>query len=484
LQSNLVEADENVVVKETSSEDRTVVELVWRERLPLGMNLLMNDESGLLKVVDFPRGSQARAVCEKRGMDPELFKGSTIVGVNGAEYDDQDDLFGALKDPGRPKTVRFELADTEDAERIRRFVEGDEQEKQDEAAGSPEDDERQFKLRDVQFTEPGELGLEFAASLDNLGLVVRGFIEGPGGIVLAAEKTGLVAVGDLLVKINGELVISSDGSGRDRAIQVLGSVGHSRPLTLTFAEPYLFSQVIDTSMVSSLHAERDGGPQELLLEDLVVKETAAKRVALKGFENVSGSAETSGIMIGDHLVFVNGMPVGAGCRWLGVSPPPTLAEIHGMMSHEKAYPMGLTFARPRQQQEISRWSGHHRDRMFSDDEAETMCVTFEHPSQLGCVFEETRIHDVVVADFQAVPGVFQRALRSYVKPKFPLSVDSINGQFVPTYASKDMVRSAIQRSWKSDGRVELWLCDDTHRHWIHAIAQAAMSPPPSPIEKS
>jgi hypothetical protein len=189
-------------------------------------------------------------------------------------------------------------------------------------------------------------------------------------------------------------------------------------------------------------------------------------------------------MIGDHLVFVNGMPVGAGCRWLGVSPPPTLAEIHGMMSHEKAYPMGLTFARPRQQQEISRWSGHSRDRMFTDDEAETMCVTFEHPSQLGCVFEETRIHDVVVADFQAVPGVFQRALRSHVKPKFPLSVDSINGQFVPTYASKDMVRSAIQRSWKSDGRVELWLCDDTHRHWIHAIAQAAASPPPSPLEKA
>jgi hypothetical protein len=456
-------------MKEIVSSERTAVELVWRERLPLGMNLLMNDESGLLKVVDFPRGSQARAVCEKRGLDPEIFKGSTIIGVNGAEYDDQDDLFDALKDPGRPKTVRFELADTEDAERIRRFVQGDDNQEEN---GTPsEDDERQFRLRDVELSDPGELGLEFSIASDSVGLVVRGFIEGPGGTVLTPEKSGCIHVGDLLVKINGQLVISDSGSGSVRAIQLLESEGRSRPLTLTFAEPYLFNQVIDTKMVSSFHADRDGGPHELILGELLVKETGVKRVVLKGFEDVSGSAESSGIMIGDHLVFVNGMPVGAGCRWLGVNPPPTVAEVRGMMAHEKAYPMGLTFARPRQR-DASRWSGH-RDRMFSDDEAETMCVTFEHPSQLGCVFSETRAHDIVVADFQAVPGVFQRALRPYLKPKFRLSIDSLNGQFVPSYASKDMVRSAIQRSWKSDGYVDVCLCDDTNKHWIYAIAQAS-----------
>jgi hypothetical protein len=482
LQSNLVEADETVVMNETSSTDRTFVELVWRDRLPLGMNLLMNDESGLLKVVDFPRGSQARAVCEKRGLDPEIFKGSTVVGVNGAEYDDQDDLFEALKDPGRPKTVRFELADTEDAERIRRFVEGGDN-KQDESGAPSEEDERQFRLRDVEFTQPGELGLEFADAPDSAGLVVRRFLGGPGGTVLAAERSGRVRAGDLLVKINGQMVISlggaESGSGSARAIERLQSEGRSRPLTLTFAEPYLFRQTIDINMVSSLHEGRDGGPQELVLEELVVKETGAKRVVLKGFEDVSGSAESSGIMIGDHLVFVNGMPVGAGCRWLGVSPPPTLAEIHAMMAHDKAYPMGLTFARPRRQRDAaSRWTNPSRDRMFRDDEAETMCVTFERPSQLGCVFDETRVHDVVVADFRAVPGVFQRALGPYLRPKFPLSFDSVNGQFVPSYATKDMVRSAIQRSWKSEGHVDVCLCDDTNRRWIHAVAQASLAASP------
>lgn len=57
LQNDLVEADHQVIVDEEDVPDRRRIELVWRERLPLGMNLLMNDESGLLKVVDFPRGS-------------------------------------------------------------------------------------------------------------------------------------------------------------------------------------------------------------------------------------------------------------------------------------------------------------------------------------------------------------------------------------------------------------------------------------------
>jgi hypothetical protein len=74
-QDDLVEADDEVVIKETLPAKRSQVELVWRERLPLGMNLLMNDDSGLLKVVDFPRGSQARAVCEKRQLDPDMFRG-------------------------------------------------------------------------------------------------------------------------------------------------------------------------------------------------------------------------------------------------------------------------------------------------------------------------------------------------------------------------------------------------------------------------
>lgn len=50
---DLLEANENVVVDEDDNSEN-IIELVWREHLPLGMNLLTNDRSGLLKVVEFP----------------------------------------------------------------------------------------------------------------------------------------------------------------------------------------------------------------------------------------------------------------------------------------------------------------------------------------------------------------------------------------------------------------------------------------------
>ena len=53
----MAEVSDDDLVEAMEDESAKEVELVWREHLPLGMNLLMNDDSGLLKVVDFPRGS-------------------------------------------------------------------------------------------------------------------------------------------------------------------------------------------------------------------------------------------------------------------------------------------------------------------------------------------------------------------------------------------------------------------------------------------
>lgn len=138
------------------SEEESLVELVWRESLPLGMNLLLNDDSGLLKIVDFPRGSQARAVCVQKRIDPEVFNGATIIAVNGSRYDTKEELFGALKDPGRPKSVLFKLAEQEDAERIKRFVEGDAVSRKHSSVEDREQDrEHSFSLRSAMFTEAG-----------------------------------------------------------------------------------------------------------------------------------------------------------------------------------------------------------------------------------------------------------------------------------------------------------------------------------------
>jgi hypothetical protein len=70
----LPELEEHHVTKASVDKNEDLVELVWRERVPLGLNILTNDNSGMLKVIDLPRGTQARQVAQAKQMDPDLFK--------------------------------------------------------------------------------------------------------------------------------------------------------------------------------------------------------------------------------------------------------------------------------------------------------------------------------------------------------------------------------------------------------------------------
>ncbi|GKY95110.1 hypothetical protein MPSEU_000474900 [Mayamaea pseudoterrestris] len=434
--SDLVAADERVVSKESLQKEQTYFELVWRDHLPLGINLLLNDESGFLKVVDFPRGSQARVVCERKRLDPDTFKGSRIVAVNGSQHGgDLEDLFAALKEPGRPKTIRFEVANQQEAQRVRTFVLGNDEVPPYKKSTAHET--VSYELRDLLLSALDSVGIAFCRSLDD-GLVVESFLEGDGGVVLAAERSHLVSVGDLLVKINNTFVSSFAD-----ALNTLEAADQHRPMTLSFADPYLHSKEILRPIDGA------GGGDELTLS------RKGKKIIISGFKNISGKAERSGIMIGDFLVFVNGHAVGAGCRWLDIQPMPTLAEVKRMIVEQAAHPMGLTFARPTRERDTLG--------LFRDDEAETICVTLDRPDELGCVIQQTKTHDIVVADFQGVPGNLQTALRPFATG---LSIQAINGQALPSYASEEMVKSAISRSWKVDGKVELWLCNDQLKDWL------------------
>jgi hypothetical protein len=441
--NDLVEVDDNVVSKETRMQNQSFIELVWRDQLPLGINLLLNDDSGSLKVVDFPRGSQARAVCEERNVNPDLFKGSRIVAVNGSKYGgDLKDLFAALKEPGRPKTIRFELAEEEEAERVRVFVAGPEKpiESISELA---QVEEEEYSLREVRLEANEDLGIAFCRSLDNW-LAVKAFVEGEGGIILTAEKSQKVKVDDLLVKVNDSFV-----TNYQTALQVLEEAMKHRPVTLCFVDAYIHVRDI----VKPIDGAGGGDELKLIREEQQIK--------IAGFVDINGKAERSGIMIGDHLVFINGQPVGAGCKWLDADPLP-FSETRQMIEDVNFYPIGLTFARPMRESQGS----------FRDDEAETICVTAEHPDELGCVISETKARDIIVVDFRSVPGTMQNALSPYSRN---LSVQAINGQVVPSYASEEMVKNAINRSWKVDGKVELWLRNDRQKNWIYNLVQNANS---------
>lgn len=462
---DLLEADETVVVKAVTETGPTIKELVWFERLPLGMNLLMNDESGQLRVVDFPRGSQARLVAEKRNLNPDIFKGSTIVAVNGTAFEDQDELFEALKDPSRPKAIQFRLAESAESERVRRFVEGKRipsHDEDDERLAGP----RTFTTRVVNFVQESELGIVLEPAPDNCGLVVQGFVEGTGGILSPAQQSHEIMIGDLLTHVNGQLVVGTDGEGRTKTVEILGQVAHKRPLSLSFVKSYLFREILDKP--DSLVGQCNGGPTEMVLVERKLK-NGARRVLIESFNPVSGAVENSGILIGDHLVFVNGIPVGAGARWMGERLP-LLEEVYEMLSTKSFYPIGLTFARPRAAGgAASRWMTKN-EKPLSDFDADTFSVTFDEPNYMGCFFDITEEGDIVITDFNSVPGLFHRKLSRYADAggKFHLAFDSINGHFVPSYATKNMVMSALKRSWNNDKRVEVVLCDDERKEYVQS----------------
>lgn len=498
---DLVEADHRVVTTADSEDNENTIELVWRERLPLGLNLLLNDESGQVKVVDLPRGSQARKVCEGRTLDPDIFKGATIVAVNGCRFFEPEEVYDALRDPIRPKTVLFELAEAADAARVKEFVadamdEKDRKMREAAGGGSPiktassEDSvtavQRKFKTRTFELTEAGDLGIEFGESTDNFGLTVCGFAKKDDRSLHAAEESGSIHVNDLLTHINGKLVVGVNGAGREKAFELLQAEGSQRPLSLGFSDPYLRTQIFEAppkDITANL-----GGPAELCFEETRTgnEHNKTKRIVLTDYKDTDGVAESLGIFIGDYLVFVNGKSVGAGSRWLAEGEPPSLEEVYALLRDPAAYPMGLTFARPKKGGDLSKsWSNFNNKKeahQFEDDEAETVAVAIERLELLGCVFDvaEGSAADVIVTDFYAVPGFFQSTLMPVTGPAgnrmIRLAVESINGEFVPSYASKDMVSNAMKRSWSKERRVEVLFCDDELKAWVHGM----VTPPPPP----
>ncbi len=311
-----------VEVDETEDE----VELVWRERVPLGLNILTNDKSGWLKVIDLPRGTQARMVAQSKQLDPELFNGSTIISVNGRRYGPETrvELFAALKDPARPKAILFKLAPQNDLVQMKKMF------KNSESVSRVESLKRsQEVISDLVTTvviiDEGDIGLKLR-NHDNFALSVVRFTQDANGGINPVEKSGKVLVGDLLSHINGTLVLGENGEGKRKAFALLEEVGSKRPLSLSFVKPYKHH-------ISLKKCENEcmsfGGPSEFIFTEVNSSTNSnEKKMVLSDFALSEGAAETGGVFVGDNLVFINGIPVGAGCRFLKNSDPsPSLGEL-------------------------------------------------------------------------------------------------------------------------------------------------------------
>jgi len=432
-------------------------ELVWREHLPLGMNLLTNDDSKRVKVVDFPRGSQARKVVELARLDPNVFEGSTITAVNGTRYgeDNQEELVDALRDPARPKTVTFELANPEDALRIKNFVAGFD----GLVNGDLKDKlnigrtKKSLVIKKVEIVDEGSLGIQFTNSVDDFALVVKGYSKGENGETLFAEREKQICKGDLLVSVNDEYCVGDNGKGRTRAVELFEKYALKRPLLLSFAKPYLHLMKLNKKVVKDANIS-----DELEFEEIKLS-TGACRVLLKDLKGISGKVETSGVFIGDHIIYINNIPVGAGCR-LSKKPGPRhrLEETLALLEQLGSYPnpFTITFARPNQKD-------NRRRNMFSLETATTTSVIIDDIEEIGCEFTRgSNDDDVVVSNFKSVKGPIRRTIGNNNK-WIGMAFESVDGQLVPSFANGKMVLSAINRSLNEKNKVEIMLCEDELR---------------------
>lgn len=462
-------ARHHVTKADSINEDE--VELVWRERLPLGLNILTNDKSGYLKVIDLPRGTQARKVAQDKKLDPDIFKGSMIVSVNGKRYgpDNQVDLFAALKDPSRPKSILFKLASDDDVLRIKKLIE------RSNHATSDDDEKSLHNVTDsrklittVEIVNEGDIGIKFASSPDNFGLAVTGFVRDTDGKLLHhGNEMSRISENDLLCSINGISVLGEKGEGKQKALSLLEQVGNKRPLSLSFVKPYIHTIVFEMEEDYGSHV---GGPSELSLSQLKSASSSDNKIVLGGFVLAEGAAEKNNVFIGDNLAFINGIPVGAGCRLLqGSGPPPKLFEVIDMMKHQS--PMALTFARA-QSKKTSGVKSYLTSSPLSLDieSAETFSIAAANYSQLGCSFTTGyNGTDVVVKSINGVEGPFQSTIKDTQLPLIGCKLEAVDGEHLPNYATSQLVMNAMSRRWAANNRLELTLCNETHRDSIRKL---------------
>jgi len=439
------------------------------------MNLLMNDESGYIKVVDFPRGSQARKVASSVNFDPELFEGAIIVAVNGTRYTDEDgeEIFGALKNPSRPTTIRFKFADHKDVIDMKDFISKSKGEESDHDLSNCDTHHKNsqndsvveaIEFMKVEIEDSGPLGIVFSKSLDNFALIVQDIKTGSDNLSFnLGQKKIALSKGLLLSHVNDQMIIGH-GAGMKKAFSVLESACLERPLSLTFIDPY--HNLIRLKQ-SECFSEK-GGPEEFVLE--VQKLHGAHAIiSIRGFRNVDGMAETGGAVIGDKLLFINGEPVGAACNARKLNSP-NFEQVMCFLKNPKSYPLALTFGR--ESQGTSRWA---YDSSFDLDQAFTFCVTIDSFDELGCTLEVgSDAEDFIVKEFHGINGPFQRQILSDMKYHkcVGLAIESINGEVIPSYATCDIVMNAMKRQWAVDKNIELLLCNIKKKNLIEQLVNS------------
>ena len=469
--------DESAIVDTQHILNKDFVELVWRDPVPLGMQLLMNDGSGEVKVVEFPAGGQARRVAEAASLDPDFFKGATICAVNGWKFappkqlpNNQMDatkinqVLVALKDPARPKSIEFELSESE-RERIMRLL------GKLSNGASVEDGADKRALSKTLFETiielEGPLGLSFGVGADEVGLVVAGFKDGKEN---AYPK---IKIGLVLVSVNGEACTGKDHVSA--ATELFSKYSTERPMKLKFAEPVTVTKVHSQSQVlnstSSLPNLKKtckamrmlGCPVgELQLSEARIKEDDQFAVVvLTGYDKVPGPIECGGAQCGDFLLSVNGVP-------FFVLDDKDEAEkrvqLGALIEDAASYPICFDWARPLE------GSGQvEGGKRMSSEYSLRYSVQVEKKVELGVGFKKADGY-LCISKLAGVAGVCQAENKGGGDGGVVgtgMAVFKINGHVVPRAAAAADVFNAMRRGWADQGEsIEITWKDYVQEEWL------------------
>lgn len=345
----------------------------------------------------------------------------------------------------------------------------------------------------ITITDKADIGIKFASSPDGFGLVVSEFLRGSN------EKFGDIAPFCFLSHVNGKCVLGDNGSGKEEALRLLESEGALRPLSLGFAKPYLYNVVIEKG------SNFFGGPSELVFAELKpgadthVKEN---KIILNGFSLAEGAAESGKVFIGDNLVFINGIPVGAGCKLADGANAQypslgTLLRTSHLFAENKLTrlllfmcfmlqdmviemlktrsPLALTFARANTEQKKTYLRSSSLS--LNIEAANTFSIEAVDYDHIGCTFGIGHNGtDIVVRSISGVQGFFQRQIMATKFPIIGCALESVDDEIVPSYVNPQLMMNSISRRWVANGHVKLTFCNLKHRYALQKMCSDPVEP--------
>ena len=143
-----------------------------------------------------------------------------------------------------------------------------------------------------------------------------------------------------------------------------------------------------------------------------------------------------------------------------------MSSIENVIGMLKQYsPLALTFARA-QAKKVSSVKTYLSSSPLSFDleSAQTFSIASPDYDCLGCTFiTGMNGSDIVVKKIRGVAGFFQREMKAYSQSFVGCTLETLNGEAVPSYANSQLILNAMNRRWASSGQLELTLCDESQR---------------------